>query len=195
MALSLVYDVTIDTLGTTITVFDNTGRYDASTNTGGWDVLAATGPNDHLSDITAASVETFDAEGTSLGTINLLSYYVALETAEPTASMELVDGGWTADDGYYKFVFTITFVSATTIEVEKIFLVQTENAVNTMWLRAWNNGYCNCHSKEARAAMNAEIIYKSMEANQSDITAANTAKIVEIAEDVQDISTYRQLIP
>lgn len=195
MALSLSYDITIDTLGTTITVLDNTGRYDASTNTGGWDVLANGGPNDHLSDVSAASVETFNAAGDSIGTINLLSYYTTLAASEPTASMGLVDGGWTADDGYYKFVFTITTSGATTIEVEKIFLVQTENAVDSLWIRAWNNGQCNCNSKDSVEAMRAEVIYKSMEANTSDITAANVAKIIEIAEDVQDIADSRCLIP
>lgn len=195
MALSLSFDVTLDELGTTINVYDNTGRYDVSSNPTGWDVLANGGPNDHLSDVTAASVETFDAAGNSIGVVNMLATYQTLALSEPTSSMLVATGSWPEPDGYYKFVFTITTSGTTTVEVEKIFLKKTENAVDTLWLRAFNNGTCNCNSKDAREAMRAEVIYRGLEANSSDIPAANVAKIVALAEDVQDIANTRQLIP
>jgi hypothetical protein len=195
MALSLSFDAEIDELGTSVYLYDITGRYDGSSNTTGWDVLANGGPNDHLSDVTAASVTVYDVDGNSLSTINLLSSYTTLAASEPTSKMKVASLSWGNADGYYKFIFTITTASDIIEEIEEIFLKNTEIAVDTLWLRVFNNGSCNCNSKDAREAIRAEVIFKGMEANKSDITAANLKKIVSLAEDVQDIANTRQLIP
>jgi hypothetical protein len=193
MALStLVYSAELNAAGDSVLFYDITGVYDASSNTGGYGA-----PNDNPGDATAAQVVVTDYQGTTVTTVDLLSSYTALGSS-PTAKMLLATIPWIYGDGYHEFTVNITMTTplpSASFSTEKIILSNTLTALNKLWIRAFTNGKCSCNSKDAREAMRAEVIYRSIEGNEAEITTTNSAKIIELATDVQNIANNRCLIP
>ena len=191
MALFPIYTAEINTVGDEAYLYDITGIYDAANNDTGWGT-----PNDAPNSLFAASVTVFDYLNQAVTTINILANYQAFGTTA-TEKMLVATIPWSYVDGYYLFVITLETdipLSSSSFETELLALPNAKNAKNKLWLRAFNNGNCNCNSKDAREAMRAEIIYRSIEANSEEITAANAAKICELAVDVLDIANNRSLI-
>lgn len=192
MALSLSYTAELNTASSSVLFYDNTGVYDASSNIGGWGA-----PNDVPGDVTAAVLTVTNYAGVSVTSVNLLSAYTALASS-PTEKMLLATIPWTYPDGYYTFTVAITSATAlpsSDYSTVHLFLGNAKNAVDQLWIRAFNNGECNCNSKDVREAMRAEVIYQSMKVNEDYITAANVNKITQLSADVIDIAANRQLIP
>ena len=193
MALStLVYTAELNTAGDSILFYDITGLYDASSNTAGYG-----SPNENPGDATASSLVVVNYLGVTVTTINLLSALTALGSS-PTAKMLLATIPWSYGDGYHKFTVNITMntpLPSSSFSTEKIVLSKTLTALNKLWIRAFTNGKCSCNSKASREAMRAEVIYRSIEGNEAEITTSNGAKILELATDVQNIANNRCLIP
>lgn len=191
MALSLSYQVELNAAGDSVLLYDVTGVYDASSNPGGYGA-----PNDNPEDILSASLAIKDYTGNTVATVSLLSAYTALGTS-PTNKMLLVTLPWTYGDGVFDFVITIsatTPLPSSDYTVSKIVLSETLMAVNQLWVRAFAQGKCSCSSKETIDAMKAEVIYRSIKANEDNINTANAVKILQLAADVQTIANNRCLI-
>lgn len=192
MALSLVLSVETSASGDAVYLYDITGLYDASSNPNGWGA-----PNDVPGDVISAILTITDYDGNNVGTIDVTDSYTDLGSS-PTAKMLLATNSGPFTDGWYKFSLAFSSATPTAInpfEVEALILIETKNARDQLWIRAFQNGKCNCNDKDVREAMRAEVIYRSMKANENDIEAANVNKIMELAEDVQDIYKYRCLNP
>lgn len=192
MALSLSYISEISTDGTEVKFYDTTGIYDASSNTGGWG-----SPNDDPDEVTQADLVITDANNDTVVTLDVSAAYVALGSS-PTVKILLATIPWSYGDGYFKF--TLTFAAATalpsnTFTTTNIFLIQTKLAVNTLWKIAFNKGICWPISKDTKEALRAEALYKSIEANQDNIIAADVGKIMDVVNDIIDISNNKELIP
>lgn len=191
MALFPIYTAEINTAGDEALLYDITGVYDAVSNDTGWGT-----PNITPNDVFAASVTITDYLGQEVTTLNILANYQSFGSSA-TDKMLVATIPWSYVDGYYLFTVTLATdipLPSSSFETELLALPNAKNAKNKLWLRAFNNGNCNCNSKDAREAMRAEIIYRSIEANSEEITAANAAKISELAVDVLDIANNRSLI-
>lgn len=182
MALVPTYKVIFsNNLGDYLTIYDYTGLY-SGTNTGGWG-----SPNAELNTITAADVSVLDYSGTEVETFDLLSNYPFSSTTEV---INLNNYDWGLDDGYYKFVFSITADGTDySYTYESVYLNNAKNCLEKLWYNAYPKDDCVCVDQKIKGlAKELQLLFYGIKAAATSYNLANVNKLIIASNKICSIS-------
>ncbi len=174
MALSPTYCSSVITNCTILKIIDDTGVYNASTNTGGWGT-----PNAQGSDITEATISYKIGDGDYVD-VDITTNIPDTVVGDFVAAEITLDG---YEDGYMTILYTLTTADATyTKKYIKIFTCNSRCCIDAMWSDISEICDCNCDIEEKISdALMAEGLLRAVKSAAScNVSTGVTSMLAKI---------------